>query len=173
MANRHTIIVIASIIVIAGSLGYSSLNLVSAKDLQFRWHQVGSFDFLSILFGGKLTVCNNSEYPANFQRYSFTMIYDGNDLGTFTTDGGGVAPHTSAMVDGNLKTADKKITQMFFSFLDTELGGTDVTRVNADKMQITTTLDTTIVGIAPFSITQQYSGQEFLQMMNQKTSCDD
>jgi hypothetical protein len=172
VANKHTIIVIASIMVIAGSLGYSSLNLVSAKDLQFRWHQVGSFDFIAILVSGKLAVCNNSEYPASFQKYSFTITYDRTNLGTFTTEGGSLAPHATKMISGKLYSDDKKISQMFFSFLDTELGGTDVTRIDASKMEITSTLDTAIIGIIPYSVTHKYSGQEFVQMMNQKTSCD-
>jgi hypothetical protein len=172
VANKHTIIVIASIAVIAGSVAYSSLNLVSAQELQFRWHQAGGFDFLSILVSGKLGVCNNSDYPATFRSYSFSMNYDGSDLGTFATDGAGVPSHSIVIVNGKLQSDDQRISQMFFSFLDTEFGGTDVTRVDADKMKITTTLDTTIVGIIPYTITKEYSGQEFLQLMNQKTSCD-
>jgi hypothetical protein len=172
VANRHTIIVIVSILVIVGSIAYSSLNLVSAQEMQFRWHRMGGFDFLSILVSGKLEACNNSDYPATFRSYSFSMNYDGKHLGTFATDGAGAPSHSSVTVNGKLQSDDQRITQMFFSFLDTELGGTDVTRVDASKMKITTTLDTTIVGIIPYSITKEYSGQEFLQLMNQKTSCD-
>jgi hypothetical protein len=75
--------VIGSIMVIAGTIGYSSLSLVFAKDLQFRWYQVESFDLLSIMFGGKLVVCNDSDYPVNFHQYSFDVIYDEQNLGVF------------------------------------------------------------------------------------------
>ncbi|MGQ0772308.1 MAG: hypothetical protein ACT4NT_06025 [Nitrososphaerota archaeon] len=173
MVNRHTAIVIVSIIVIAATLGYTSLNVVSAKDLQFRWHQSGSFDLLSILFGGKLVACNNSDYPANFAKYSFNVIYDGQSLGIFTTNGGGVLPHTSIMINGKLDTDDKRVSQILFSSLDTALSNNEAAaRINVNKVSVTTTLDTTVIGVIPFSITHEYSGQEFLQMMNQKTSCD-
>lgn len=172
MANKHTIIVIASIIVIMASLGYSSLNLVSAKDLQFRWNKIGAFDFIAILVRGNLVVCNNSDLPSSFQSYSFSITYDGKDLGTFVTEGGMIAPHTTGIISGKLQSDDKKISETFFSFLDTELGGTDVTRIDATKMAVTSTLDTRIIGIIPHTITHQYSGQEFMDMMNQKTSCD-
>lgn len=172
MANKHTIIVIASIAIIAGSLGYSSLNAFSANDLQFRWHQVGSFDFINILASGNLAVCNSSDMPANFQSYSFSMTYDRNDLGTFVTDGGGVAPHTLGIIHGKLNSDDKRISEMFFSFLDTEFGGTDVTRIDSKKMSVTSTLEARILGVIPYTITHKYSGQDFVDMMNHKTSCD-
>jgi hypothetical protein len=173
VANRHTVIVIVSIIVIAATLGYSSLNVVSAKDLQFRWHQSGSFDLLSIMFGGKLVACNNSDYPANFAKYSFNVIYDGQSLGTFSTNSGGVLPHTSMMIDGKFSTDDNRVSQILLASLDTALGNSEAAaRINVNKVSVIATLDTTVIGIVPFSITHEYSGQEFLQMMNQKTRCD-
>lgn len=174
MVNRHTAIVIGSIIVIVATLGYSSLNLVFAKDLQFRWHQPGSFDLFSIMVGGKLTVCNNSDYPANFHQYSFNVIYDKQDLGVFSAQGMGVMPHSITKINGKFVTNDKRVSETLFLSLDTALSGSgQAARINVDNMQVITTLDTKIIGIIPFSITQQYSGQEFVNMMNQKTNCDD
>ncbi len=166
-------IVIISIIVIAATLGYSSLNLVFAKDLQFRWHQEGNFDLLSIMFGGKLVVCNNSDYPASFQHYSFNIVYDGQSLGTFSANGIGTTPHTNTMIDGKFSTDDKRVSQILFSSLDTAFSSSgQAARIDINKMSATTTLDTKIIGVIPFSITHEYSGQEFIDMMNQKTSCD-
>ena len=173
MANRHTIIVIASIAVIAATLGYSSLNLVFTNDLQFRWYQEGDFDLLSIMFGGKLTVCNNSDYPTNFQQYSSNIVYDGQDLGTFLVHGIGVLPHASATIDGKFTTDDKRVSEILFASLDTAFSGSgQAARIDVNKMSVTTTLDTKIIGVIPLPITHEYSGQEFIDMMNQKTSCD-
>lgn len=173
MTNRHTIIVIASIIVIVATLGYSSLNLIYVKDLQFRWHQQGSFDLLSIMFNGRLVVCNNSDYPVNFQKYSIQIFFDGQDLGTFMAQGAGVTPHNTATILGNFETSDKRVSQMLFSSLNTALNNNAAAaRIDPSKMQVSTTLETKIIGIIPFSITTQLTGAEFLGMMNQKTSCD-
>lgn len=170
MANKHAIIVIASIVVIAGSLGYSSLNVFSAKDLEFSWpHQ--SFQFTSVIVGKVLDVCNNSDYPATFRSYSFTMIYDKDTLGTFTVGSGGLAPHSGGSAFGKFESTDERISNIFLSFLDTEEGGTDVTRIDLEKMKISTKLDTTIMGVIPFSITHDYPGKEFADMMNKKPSC--
>ena len=173
MANKHTLIVITSIIVIAATLGYSSLNLVFAKDLQFRWHQEGNFDLLSIMFGGKLVVCNDSDYPSSFQRYSFNIVYDGKSLGTFSAHGIVASPHISTTIDGKFSTDDKRVSQILFASLDMAFSGSgQAARIDVNKMSATTTLDTKIIGVIPFSMTHEYSGQEFLDMMNQKTSCD-
>jgi len=173
VVNKHTLIVIISIIVIAVTLGYSSLNLVFVKDLQFRWHQEGNFDLLSTMFGGKLIVCNDSDYPASFQRYSFNIVYDDQSLGMFSANGIVALPHTSTTIDGKFSTGDKQISQILFASLDTAFSGSEqAARIDISKMSATTTLETKIIGVIPFSITQEYSGQEFLDMMNRKTSCD-
>ncbi len=169
MANKHTIVVMASIIVIASSLGYSSLNLVSANNLQFKW--VTDFDFLSVLYGKNMLVCNDSDYPASFSKYDFTIFYDSEQIGKFTASGVTVQPHSEANTNGKFAADDKQVAQMFFSFLDTEIHGTDVTRIDEDKMKVIATLDYSLFWIIPLSTTQEYSGQEFLEMMNKDTSC--
>ncbi len=169
MANKHTVIVIVSIIVIASSLGYSSLNLISANDLQFKW--AADFDFLSVLYGKNMLVCNPSEYPASFAKYEFTIFYDSKQIGKFTVPGSAVQPHSEANISGKFAADDKQVAQMFFSFLDTEIRGTDVTRIDADKMNVIATLDYTVLGAIPFSITTEHSGHDFLEMMNRDTSC--
>ncbi|MEM3064482.1 MAG: hypothetical protein QW177_03825 [Candidatus Nitrosotenuis sp.] len=173
MTNKHTVIVIASIVVIAATLGYSSLNLIYVRDLQFRWHEQGSFELLSIMFNGRLVVCNNSDYPTNFQKYTIQIFFDGQDLGTFTTHGAGVAPHSTATIPGSFEAADKRVSQMLFSSLNTALNNNAAAaRIDPSKMHVTTTLETKVIGVIPVSITQQQTGAEFLKMMNQKTSCD-
>jgi hypothetical protein len=165
--------VIISIIVIAAALTYSSLGAVFANDLQFRWDQQGSFDLLSLMFGGKVVVCNDSDYPISFHQYSFNLVYDGQDLGTFSMQGASVLPHTSTKINGKFTTDDKRVAQILFASLDTAFSGSgQAARIDTNKMSATTTLDTRMIGVIPISVTQQYTGQEFIDMMNQKTSCD-
>jgi hypothetical protein len=85
-----------------------------------------------------------------------------------------VLPHNTVTVDGKFTTDDKRVSQILFSSLDTALSGSgQAARINVNNMQVVSTLDTKIIGVIPFSMTQQYSGQEFVEMMNQKTSCDE
>ena len=171
MVNKHTLIVIISIIVILVSIGYSSLNLISTNNMQIKW-ATKNFDFLSILYGGNLEICNNSDYPASFTKYTFTILYDSKPLGKFTTQGIGIAPHSKSNVAGKFTADDKQVAEIFFSFLDTEIKGTDVSRVDANKMQVLTTLDAKVIGVIPFSISHEYSGQEFLKILNENTNCN-
>jgi hypothetical protein len=171
MANRHTIIVIASIIVIAGSVGYSSINAISAHNLEFSWPGK-SFNFLSVMTDKTVNVCNGSSLPATFSSYSFTVFYDGNNLGTFSTGRGGLQPNSDGVVFGKFESADDRMASLFFSLLDTETGGTDVTRINADKIKVTTQLESTILWVVPHVISNQYSGADFISMINKPTSCE-
>lgn len=174
MVNWHTIIVAASIVVIVGTFGYSLLGVFAANNLQFRWHQIESFDLLTMMIGGNLSVCNNSDYPATFRSYTLDLAYDGNPLGKFTTDGAAIAPHTSAMIDGKFSTDDKRVANILLLSLDTAMSGSgQAARINPENMEVSATVETTIIGLVPFPITQQYSGPEFVDMMNQKTNCDE
>lgn len=170
MVNRHVVIVIVSIAIIAGSLGYSSLNVLSAKDLEFGWpHQ--SFQFTSVIVGKTMSVCNNSDYPATFRQYSFTLIYDKDNLGTYSTGSGAFGPHSGGVVFGKFESTDERVSNIFLSFMDTEEGGTDITRIDIGKMKVDTKIDTTIMGVIPFSVTHEYSGMDFVEMLNKKPSC--
>lgn len=172
MANRHTLVAAVAIAVIAATIGYSALSAFSVSELQIRWHKEGDFDYLSTLFGGRVTICNDSPYPANLKSYSFRMVYDSDDLGTFTTGGANIAPKSTVTLAGSLDANDKRIAEMMFSFLDTELGGTQVTRIDGAKMSVHATSESVIMGFIPVSVSREYSGYEFVQMMNQKTNCD-
>jgi hypothetical protein len=171
MADKHTIVVIASIIVIVGSLGYSSLNAISAQSLEFSWPG-NSFNFLSVMTDKTVNICNNSDLPATFSKYSFTIFYSDDNLGTFSTSPTGVPANTNGVVSGNFESKDDRMSSLFFSFLDTETGGTDVTRIDANKIKVITQLETTILWIVPYTITHEYSGTEFIDVINKKTSCE-
>ena len=171
MADKHTVIVIASIIVIAGSIGYSSVNAISAHGLEFSWPGK-SFNFLSVMTDKTVNVCNTSYLPATFSKYSFTIFYDGNNLGTFSTGKGGLEPNKGGVVFGKFESADDRLASLFFSFLDTETGGTEVTRIDADKIKVTTKLESTILWVVPHVISHEYSSVDFIDMINQPTSCE-
>lgn len=171
MANKHTIVVIISILVIAGSLGYSSINAISNHSLEFSWPG-NSFNFLSVMTDKTVKVCNPSDLPASFSKYSFTVFYDGKELGTYSTGHGGLSPHSNGVVFGKFDSKDDRIANLFFAFFDTENGGTDVTRINTDKIKVKTELDSTILWVVPHVITHEYDGEEFVNMINKAPSCE-
>ena len=170
VTNKHTIIVSISIIVIVGSVGYSMLNMISVPGLQFSWPG-NQFNYLSVITDKTVNVCNDSFLPASFSKYSFTIIYGEKSLGTYSTRNGAFAPHTTGQVYGNFDSQDDSMSALLFSFFDTANGGTEVARINMEKINIKTKLDSTILWVIPYSITHDYSGSEFLKMINTKLSC--
>ena len=170
MTNKHTIIVLISLIVIVGSVGYSGLNMVSLPVLQFSWPG-NQFNYLSVMTDKTVNVCNDSPLPASFSKYSFTIIYGGKELGTYITGNGAFASHTSGQIYGKFDSDNDSVSALFFSFFDTANGGTEVARINMEKLHIRTKLDSTILWVIPYSITNDYSGSEFLNMINTKLSC--
>lgn len=173
LVNKHTAVVIVSIAIIMATIGYSGLNTLLARNLQFRWHQLDNFDLLAVMFNGKFLVCNDSVIPVSFDSYSVKIFFDKQDLGTFTSFGAQISPHKSAIVGGQFETGDKQVAQMLFSSLDTALNNNDAAaRIDPKKMHVTTTIQTKLIGLIPISTTQQYSGYDFVDIMNKKTSCD-
>lgn len=172
MANIHALAVVTAIAVIVATVAYSAAGAYSASNLQFRWNDQGSFDYLSTMFGGRISACNSSDLPANLKSYSFKMTYDGENLGALQTGGANILPHSTSVMSAKFSTEDKRISEMFFSFLDTEIGGTDVTRIDSRKMSVEETIESSMIGFIPISFSKQYSGEEFSHMMNQKTRCD-
>ena len=170
MVDKHTIIVMISIIVITGSLGYSSINAISSPNLEFSWPGK-SFNFLSVITDKTVNVCNPSILPASFYKYSFTIIYEENDLGTFSTGRGTFAPNSDGVVFGKFDSPDNRMTGLFFSFFDTEQGGIDVSIVNLDAIKVTTKLESTVLWVVPYVIVHDYSGTEFINLINKPTSC--
>lgn len=163
--NRHTVIVIVSCIVIASTVGYSVLNLVNMGNLQFRWADKGGFNLFSLISGGQVEVCNPSILPITFNSYEISSIYDGDSLGTVYLKGGQVIPKSSAVLQGNF-AGDKKIANIRSLFLDTEMGGTDVAKLDTKKLEIVTELKTSLFGVIPYVLPNSYDGSEFFDLMN-------
>lgn len=166
--NRHTVIVIISCVVIASTVGYSIFNLLSVENLQFRWAGKDGFNLFSLMYGARLEVCNPSNLSIMFSSYEISSVYKGDMLGTFYLGGGQILPKSSAVLQGKFDADDKKIANIMSLFLDTEVQGSDVTKVDAKKLEIVTKLKTSFLGIIPYTMSKSYGGSEFFDLMNDK-----
>ena len=173
MDKHFGIIVIASI-VIASSLGYTAFNAVTLEKLELKWNDRGSFDYLTMLNGGILEVCNTSFIPLKFDGLSIEVFYREDQVGVFsvpdtsataTTTATIVQPNTTIEVSGKGKMTSLA-GQIVSMYLDTEISGRDLARVDSDEMTVITSIDTTLLGVIPYSVTKQYTGQEFFEIMN-------
>lgn len=170
--NKYTIITIISIIVIASTIGYGFLNSYFADNLQFKWAGIDDFNLFSLVYGGTFHTCNTSEFPVSFKKYSIEVINDKNSLGTFVLDGDTIPPRTSKILNGKFNAESQTLAGVTSLLIDTELKGTDVLRLDAKKVFIITNIQTDILGFIPHSVSKQYSGYDFFELMNKKTDCE-
>lgn len=166
--NRHTIIVIISCVVIASTIGYSILNLLNVESLQFRVAGKEGFNLFSLISGTKLKVCNPSNLPITFNSYEISSTYNGDRLGTFHLEGSQILPKSSMVLQGEFDAENKKTANIMSLFLDSEIQGKDVSRVDAKKLGIVTELKTNLLGIIPYTVSNNYDGTEFFDLMNGK-----
>ena len=167
--NRHTIIVIISCVVIASTIGYSVFNMLNVGNLEFEWEGKEKFNLFSLMYGAKLKVCNPSDLPITFNSYEISSVYDGDKLGTFHLRGSQIPPRSAAVLQGSFDSADTQTANIMSLFLDTEVQGTDVTKVDAKKLKITTEIKTSFLGVVPYTISKSYGGSEFFDLMNDKS----
>lgn len=164
--NRHAVVVIISCVVIASMIGYSIFNLLNAENLQFRLAGKERFNLFSLISGGKLEVCNPSNLPITFNSYEISSIYKDDMLGTFYLGGSQIMPKSSMILQGKFDSEDKKTANIMSLFLDTEIRGADVSRIDVKKLEIVTELKTSFLGIIPYTISNNYGGSEFFDLMN-------
>jgi len=168
--NRHTVIVIVSCAVIASTIGYSVFNLMNATNLEFVWAGQEKFNLFSLMYGAKLKVCNPTDLPITFNSYEISSVYKDDKLGTFHLGGGQIQPKSFLVLRGDFDSGDKQVAEIMSLFLDTEVQGSDVTKVDAKKLSIMTDLKTNFLGIIPYTISKSYGGSEFFDLMNGKGS---
>ncbi len=169
--NKHTVIVLIAIIIIIGTFSYSFVNATTSSELQLRWYQKGSFDYLTMMAGGKVEVCNPTSIPIDFKKIRVEPYYKEQKLGSYEIDGNVLLPRESSEFFGS--TDKDNAGQILLMYLDTELSGNDVARIDSSQMKVLTTVDTTILGFIPYSTTSAYNGVDFSQMMNhdERFSC--
>lgn len=163
--NRHTVIVIAASIVIAGTLIYSFLNITGLNDIQMQWYQKDGFDYLTMMAGGKIELCNPTSVPINLDQLEIQIVYQGNELGKLVSKSKTLMPSQISYVTERGQT-DDQTGQVFLMYLDTELSGNDIARFDSNQMKVNIIYDTKFLGIIPYSVTKSYLGSEFEAIMN-------
>lgn len=168
--NKHTIIVIVSSVVITACIGYSALDVIAVDQLSLGWNSNSSFDYLLMLNGGNIEVCNPFFSKASFRGIAITIMYEGEPVGSFEVGGAVVPPGTVVELAGAGRTT-LMAQQIISSYIEkSSLKNSRVdTLPQADSfysdIDVTITADTTFLGVIPYSVYKEYSGDEFYLMM--------
>ena len=170
--NKHTIITAIAIVVIAIPLIYSGSSIIEAQQLEYRWDNPGEFTFFTMSNDGKMEFCNTLPFWTSFQKFEISSFYQSKLLGSFVVKPMTINPLSSIVQEGSFLAEKLPAAQHIFMTFDFEFNGGNI-RLDPTKFIIITSIDTPILGVIPYSTTNQISGFEFDKMMNaENLSCN-
>lgn len=161
--NKHTLIVILSSIVIAGTVLYSFLGVNGINDIQMRWYQKG-FDYTEMITGGKIELCNPTQTPININHVEMNVLYQNNEFSKITSDRMILSPSEIQYVEtkSQFLSSGNSLTMN----LDTS-SPENIMKLNSEQIKVTVNYETKFLGFIPYSVTKNYDGIEFEKIMNQ------
>lgn len=162
--DKHAKITIISIAIIIATVGFSLINAFSLQSLEYRWSS-GSFDYVTFLAGGNMEFCNPGILPLEFSEFKVKPYYKEMILGSYSIKPTFVTSGESKIVPG-VSTSESAAGEMILMYIDTELSGNDIARIDSNQMFVEVDFQTKILGIIPFTVSNSYSGQEFSDIMN-------
>ena len=164
--NKHSVIVIIASIVIAGTLVFTALNIYTADQIQLRVTDQEGFRYFKLINDGMISICNPLPFYASFNDFNIIIFYEGNNKGTFSVQEIGLDPNSSITTRGKFHSDSFEEVQYLSLHYDAQFSGTGPIRIDPTKLEIVTEIHTPIIGFIPFSVTNQYLGLEFWEMMN-------
>jgi len=166
--NKHTAIVIIASFIIAGPFVFAAWNIHAAEQLQFIGIEQERFNYFDLINDGEINVCNPNPFYVVFDKIDIIMIFEQKDKGLFSIQGTTLPPSSVTTLEGKFSSETFQETQYLSMHFDLMFSGSAPIRIDPNKFAIATETHTPIMGIIPYSITQQYSGLDFWNMMNDK-----
>ena len=162
--NKHTTIVIIASIVIIISIGFSAWNIFSAEQVQFKAIKP-SFSYFDLMNQGRINMCNPLPLSASFNNVGIKMIYDGREIGTLDISQVFLESNSESELQGELSFESFKEFQYLSLHFDGMYNNVIPTRIDVEKMNVITEIQTDIIGVIPYTTSNQYIGLEFWKMM--------
>ncbi len=172
--NKHTAIVIIASVIIAGPFVFAAWNIYAVQQIQFVGIEEKKFNYFDMVNDGEINVCNPNPFYVVFDKMDIIMIFEQKDKGHFSIQGTTLPPSSVTTLEGKFTSETFEEAQYLSMHFDGMFGGSAPLRIDPNKFAITTETHTPIMGIIPYSITQQYSGFDFWNIMNgedRKLSC--
>jgi len=166
--NKHTVIVIISSIVIAGPFVFAGWNIYAAEQVQFAGIEQERFNYFDMIHDTEIKVCNPSPFYVVVDKINVIMIFDQRDKGVLSIQKTTLSPLSTTTLEGKFSSETFEEAQYLSMHFDGMFSGTAPLRIDPNKFAIVTEISTPILGMIPYSITQQYSGLDFWNMMNDK-----
>ena len=170
--NKHSIITIIAIIIITLPFVHSGFSILGMQEIEYRWSSPGQFSFFTMSNHGKMEFCNPLPFWISFEKISISPYFEEEYLGSFSVETSTINPSSSKVQEGIFLSEKSAAAQHIFMALDFEFDGGDI-RLDPNQLIVAVQTDIPILGIIPYSTTEQISGFEFDKTMNsQDLSCD-
>ncbi len=166
--NKHTAIVIIASFVIATPFVFAAMNIYAAEQVQFAGIEQERFNYFDMINYGEIKVCNPSPFYVVFNKINIIMIFDQKDKGILSIQGTTLPPLSITTLEGKFTSETFEEVQYLSMHFDGMFGGALPIRIDPNRFDIVIEISTPILGMIPYSITQQYSGLDFWNMMNDK-----
>lgn len=140
------------------------LNMFAISNLQFRGQSIESLDIVDMSADTKFEICNPTFFPASFEKLEIAMNYKSTNFGTFTMWGKTIQPQSPILVDGRVNVNGQAVMQLLLAGFSSAFGGQQVD-FDPTKMKYVANLNAPILGMIPFSVSQEYSSDEFVEMI--------
>lgn len=171
--EKQKIIVLTSIIIIISTAGYSLVNVYTLENLELKGVDNLFRFFVMSTADNKIIICNPTFIPGNFNQFEVQIYFEKKLLGTYVINSASIMSNSSFEINGEYISDSMAQSQSLFMIFDHLFSGSDDTvRIDPRKMDVVTQFQTTIIGI-PYQVTEQYTAQDFWNMLNdeQNTTC--
>ena len=166
--DKHTTIVIIASIVIVIPFVYSGWNIYALDHLQLKGTDDGKFRFFDMINGGNIEICNSMPFFVNFHKVSIFTFFNGVDKGEYSITDHTLSPLSSKIVNGTFSSEIFSEAQYLALHFDGMFYGSAPERIDPRQLTIITQIQAPIIGIIPYTITNQYSGLYFWDALNGK-----
>lgn len=164
--NKHTIIVIVASIVIAGTIGYSVLNIFVLDQIKLSVSNQEKFRYYELINRENISICNPSSFYTSFNDFKINLLYEGRNIGTVSFSGVVLEPNSNKKIEGKFTTNSLEEIQYLSMHFDAMFDNTIPIRINPENLMVVTEIQTNLVGLIPYTVTNQYTSQDFWNIMN-------
>ena len=170
--NKHSIIVIVSSLVIIGAVAFPLWNIFAVTQLRLHGTE-GTFRFYEFMTNeDHILMCNDLPFPTSFNQFDIDYLFEGVSKGVFHISGETIFPHSSMISEGKFTSETFSEAQYLAMNFDSMFQGDAPIRIDPKKLTIDTDFRIMILGVIPYTITHQYSGIGFYNMLNEDTAFD-
>jgi len=164
--DKHVVIVVVASIVIAIPFVFSAWNIYSAEQIQLIGFNQEKFSYFDTINNGKISVCNPLPFYVTFNKIDIIMIFDQTGKGTLSIHDVTLPPSSITNLEGEFSSEIFVEAQYLSLHFDGMFSGSAPLRIDPSRFDIVTEMHTPIMGVIPYSISKQYSGLDFWNMMN-------